>query len=95
MMKYIYGLAFLLLFAACSNTDSTADNEKAVEKILPYPIQQKKLANGLNVAVVEYPSPGLAAFQIVMRVGARDEVEEGKMLWDNQISSLKQVLGSA
>lgn len=24
-----------------------------------------------------------------------DEVEEGKMLWDNQISSLKQVLGSA
>jgi uncharacterized protein YndB with AHSA1/START domain len=23
-----------------------------------------------------------------------DEVEEGKMLWDNQISSLKQVLGS-
>ncbi|WP_411895462.1 START-like domain-containing protein [Winogradskyella sp. A2] len=24
-----------------------------------------------------------------------DEVEEAKMLWDNQISSLKQVLGSA
>ena len=24
-----------------------------------------------------------------------DEVEEGKMLWTNQISSLKQVLGSA
>ena len=24
-----------------------------------------------------------------------DEVEESKMLWDNQISSLKQVLGSA
>jgi uncharacterized protein YndB with AHSA1/START domain len=23
-----------------------------------------------------------------------DEIEEGKMLWDNQISSLKQVLGS-
>ena len=78
MIKYIYGLTFLLLFAACSNTDSTADNENAVEKILPYPIQQKKLANGLNVAVVEYPSPGLAAFQIVMRVGARDEVEAGK-----------------
>jgi len=25
----------------------------------------------------------------------QDEVEEGKMLWTNQISSLKQVLGSA
>ena len=24
-----------------------------------------------------------------------DEIEESKMLWDNQISSLKQVLGSA
>ena len=24
-----------------------------------------------------------------------DEVEESKMLWDNQISDLKQVLGSA
>jgi hypothetical protein len=24
-----------------------------------------------------------------------DEVDEAKMLWDNQISSLKQVLGSA
>ena len=23
-----------------------------------------------------------------------DEIDEGKMLWDNQISSLKQVLGS-
>ena len=77
MIKYIYGLAFLLLFTGCSNPDSMAD-QKGPDKMLPYPIQQKKLANGLNVAVVEYPSPGLAAFQIVMRVGARDEVEEGK-----------------
>lgn len=47
-------------------------------KILPYPIYQKKLANGLNVVTVPYDSPGLAAFYIIMRVGSRDEVEEGK-----------------
>jgi len=47
-------------------------------KILPYPIYQKLLPNGLNVVTVPYDSPGLAAFYIVMRVGSRDEVEAGK-----------------
>jgi len=47
------------------------------EKILPYPIQQHRLANGLNVVTVQFDSPGLAAFYIVARVGARNEVEEG------------------
>ncbi|MEH6538321.1 MAG: START-like domain-containing protein [Psychroserpens sp.] len=32
---------------------------------------------------------------IVTDFAENDEVEEVKMLWDNQISSLKQVLGSA
>ncbi|OIQ30494.1 MAG: hypothetical protein BM564_03765 [Bacteroidetes bacterium MedPE-SWsnd-G2] len=32
---------------------------------------------------------------IVTDFADEDEVEEAKMLWDNQISSLKQVLGSA
>ncbi len=48
------------------------------KKILPYAIFQKKLPNGLNVVTVPYDSPGLAAFFIVMRVGSREEVEEGK-----------------
>lgn len=48
------------------------------DKILPYAIHQKKLANGLNVVTVPYDSPGLAAFYIVVRVGSRDEVEPGK-----------------
>lgn len=47
------------------------------EKILPYPIYQHKLANGLNVVTVPFDSPGLAAFYIVVRVGSRNEVEEG------------------
>ena len=47
------------------------------DKILPYPIHKHQLDNGLNVVTVEFDSPGLAAFHIVVRVGARNEVEEG------------------
>ena len=47
------------------------------EKIFPYPIYQNKLANGLNVVTVPFDSPGLAAFYIVVRVGSRNEVEQG------------------
>ncbi|MHB1050150.1 MAG: M16 family metallopeptidase [Bacteroidota bacterium] len=49
----------------------------AADKILPYPIHQKQLASGLNVVTVQFDSPGLAAFYIVVRVGSRNEVEEG------------------
>ena len=52
-----------------SNTDE--------KKILPYPINQTKLDNGLNVVTVSFDSPGLAAFYIVVRVGSRNEVEKG------------------
>lgn len=48
------------------------------DKILPYPIHQTKMANGLNVVTVPYDSPGLAAFYIIMRVGSRDEVDAGR-----------------
>lgn len=47
------------------------------DKILPYKIHQYKLDNGLNVVTVPFDSPGLAAFYIVVRVGSRNEVEEG------------------
>ncbi len=45
--------------------------------ILPYPIHQNRLPNGLNVVTVPYDSPGLAAFYIVVRTGSRNEVEKG------------------
>jgi zinc protease len=47
-------------------------------QILPYPIKQKQLSNGLNIVTVPYASPGLAAFYIVVRAGSRDEIEKGK-----------------
>ena len=79
MVKYIGAMALMLFMASCSSPSEQTNSETTdSSKILPYPIQQKMLANGLNVVVVEYPSPDLASFQIIMRVGSRDEVEAGK-----------------
>ncbi|WP_207496176.1 M16 family metallopeptidase [Aridibaculum aurantiacum] len=50
----------------------------AGQKILPYPIQQRMLPNGLNVVTVPFNSPGLASLYLVVRVGSREEVEKGK-----------------
>lgn len=47
------------------------------EKILPYPIHQYQMSNGLNVVTVPFNSPGIAAFHIIVRAGSRNEVEEG------------------
>ena len=70
-MKKIISLFSLIILVASSSLTGA-------EKILPYPIIQKKLPNGLNVVTVTYDSPGLAAFIIVIRAGSRDEIEPGK-----------------
>ncbi len=64
----------LILLLGVAFISGTPDQAK---KILPYPILQKNLENGLNVVTVPYPSPGLAAFYILVRVGSRDEIETG------------------
>jgi len=70
----ILSLTFLIIIFSMISTLTATTPE---EKILPYPIQQEKLDNGLNVVTVKFNSPGLAAFYIVVRVGSRNEVEEG------------------
>lgn len=65
----VFGLFSLLTATAVFAGDSS--------KILPYDIQQKQLKNGLNVVSVQYDSPGIAAFYIVVRVGSRNEIEKG------------------
>ncbi len=62
----------LILLSFCLSAGLLAD-----DKILPYPIHQHKLDNGLQVVTVQFDSPGLASFHIVVRVGARNEVENG------------------
>ncbi|GHA77171.1 M16 family metallopeptidase [Pontibacter akesuensis] len=70
--------AALLLLLAIAFSPAMAQQRSQKDKILPYPIHQKELANGLNVVTVPYNSPGLAAFYIVVRAGSREEVEKGK-----------------
>ncbi len=68
----------MLSFVMVSSVMMAGNNDPAPKKILPYPIQQQQLPNGLNVVTVPYDSPGLAAFYIVMRVGSRDEIDNGR-----------------
>jgi len=70
MHKFYAAILMALIFILASSSIAS-------DKILPYPINQHKLDNGLNVVSVQFDSPGLAAFYIVVRVGSRNEVEEG------------------
>jgi len=71
MKNFIFLLLMGLILFSASGFGSDSG------KILPYPIHQNRLANGLNVVTVPFDSPGLAAFYIVVRVGSRNEVEKG------------------
>jgi zinc protease len=51
---------------------------RAAGAAFPFPAQQKTLANGLRVYVVQYDSPGLVAYYSIVRTGSRNEVEPGK-----------------
>ena len=45
--------------------------------VLPRPMQVSVLPNGLTVVMVPWDSPGITLYQTTVRVGSRDEVEEG------------------
>ncbi len=47
-------------------------------RILSLPHREEVLANGLRVYMVKYPSPGVIAYEIPVRVGSRNETEKGK-----------------
>ncbi|MEO8399300.1 MAG: pitrilysin family protein, partial [Ignavibacteriaceae bacterium] len=72
-MNYKNVVNFVLILLFCSPAFMIAKEDK----ILPYPIEQTKLDNGLNVVSVKFDSPDLAAFYIVVRVGSRNEIEKG------------------
>lgn len=69
---------FAMIAAAVVLLASCTEKKAETKKILPYPIHHKEMPNGLKVVTVEYDSPGIAAFYAVVRVGSRDEVEQGK-----------------
>lgn len=47
------------------------------DAIFPERPQVERLPNGLTVVTVPWPSPGIVAYYTMVRVGSRDEVEEG------------------
>ncbi len=72
-MKSKIFLMLLFVFLVVANMGFAKDTGK----ILPYKIHQTKLSNDLNIVTVPFDSPGIAAFYVVVRVGARNEVEKG------------------
>jgi zinc protease len=50
----------------------------AAPKAFPFPVELHTLPNGLRVALITYDSPGLVAYYTLMRVGSRNEVENGR-----------------
>ncbi len=77
-MKRIICLFFISIGSLISFISAAQSTTDRVKKILPYQIHQHQMTNGLNVVTVPFPSPGVAAFYIVVRVGSREEVEDGK-----------------
>jgi len=63
-----------IALVSCGNPKGDAP----ANELFPYPIVQETLDNGLTVVTVEYPSPGIVAFYIIVRAGSREEVEPGK-----------------
>jgi zinc protease len=47
------------------------------DPVIPFPVREAKLPNGLQVVIVEMRGSGLASSRIVVRTGSRDEYEPG------------------
>jgi zinc protease len=73
MKKILFSICLCVLALS-----TVAQKKQEQKKILPSPILQTKLPNGLNVVTVPFESPGIASFFILVRVGSREEVEPGK-----------------
>jgi zinc protease len=63
------------LFAAALSLAASAAPRSA--RFFPYEPKVSALPNGLRVVRLAFPSEGLVAFQTVVRVGSRNEVEPG------------------
>jgi zinc protease len=50
----------------------------APEKVFPFPYTQEDLPNGLRLVTISTGFPNIVSLQIVVRAGARNEVEPGK-----------------
>ncbi|MBM2845406.1 MAG: Insulinase [Bacteroidetes bacterium] len=73
----MYRVLQTLVFALMATAALHAGPPGAGEKILPFPIHQTVLDNGLKIVTIEFDSPGIIAYYTVVRSGSRNEVESG------------------
>jgi len=64
-----------LLFVAIAGGAATP--QSAPGDVFPFTTYETTLDNGLRVVTIPYDSPGIVAYYLVVRTGARDEVEAG------------------
>ncbi|HLT30293.1 MAG TPA: pitrilysin family protein [Myxococcaceae bacterium] len=71
-------LPALLLAGLAMGSLSARAQAPAGTDALPFQLKVDTLENGLTVVRVPFPSPGLVAYDTVVRVGSRNEVEPGR-----------------
>jgi zinc protease len=69
----LLGLLSLTLLTVTPATAETLSQDD----VFPFKISDIKLDNGLRVVTIPYDSPGIVAYDLVVRTGSRDEVEAG------------------
>ncbi len=70
--------AVLVAAALALAAPAVAKPAAATTKAFPFPMEVHTLPNGLRVVFVPYDSPGLVAYYTLMRVGSRNEPEQGR-----------------
>ena len=73
-MRAAFLAAALAIAAPAVAKPVAAANTKA----FPFPTEVHTLPNGLRIVFVPYDSPGLVAYYTLMRVGSRNEPEQGR-----------------
>ncbi|HEX3527208.1 MAG TPA: pitrilysin family protein [Thermoanaerobaculia bacterium] len=68
----LLGLFFLTVLATPAIAAPPAQDD-----VFPFKVSDVKLDNGLRVVTIPYDSPGIVAYDLVVRTGSRDEVEAG------------------
>lgn len=87
--RWLTGFVGLILLFVTATADAKKHSRRRDENALPTPSTQSKLlkgmphaievlTNGLKIFAVKYPSPGVIAYQIPVRVGSRNETLQGR-----------------
>jgi zinc protease len=76
-MRALVAVSLALAVAAPAGARVTAGHA-ATSQPFPFPVESHTLPNGVRLVLVSYDSPGLVAYYTLMRVGSRNEPEEGR-----------------